>query len=1064
MAKKGIAQITGSKVLKLGEVGHYHISKTYRPEDKANISHAKWKLYVKENNNWRELKPVAGTPPKIGSETTITITNQKLLGKELLLEAYLYEPEKSSPPGIVIKIEEGKKKIERVDLFRTDDSSISNSDVLKYGQSIIVKVITVNMPNEKVEITLYEDDENGVGHNANNEKNKVDSVEKRLDHDGFAMHTFKLPIDFQRIANAYMDGSQDKFHEYYINVKSATDSKASSNVNLPNPDYTYPEQEIEEVVIAVKAKEIGVDPLPETGRSVNVVKEVKIEGLLDAYFAKKEYTKQTGEDAGTVEYTFGSNGNKTSTDAEKEKIAKIIVGKSQITSLKNKKEYTTVEAIKTALTATVYNKDQKITIKTFKLGEDFKRVNSAPLEEKLYLVATTSMLDGKEATIIIKEKDGIIKGSAGAVLPVLEITEEQMEQKSNAEEVQGTEKTEFKGTVQDGMVKIPIHLRPKSDDELKQWKDKLAKGKEDGTYTYTFASQTALPNGSGDEKKRVAGAILTNAKEGKRGNPKIETGKTAFADDIEKALVKEVYLAGQTISFPLYKKETEFLYLQAKAQGEKQHDKEFLKQDGAYFQIGGGKCPRCEAEITAHEFKTMFPEASQLFYKGTNSLGNPSIETFLESLNKTLKEFEINTCIKKAFFLTQITKETGYFSRIDENLYYTTETALHNFWSRESHPRLYTNPSEFFRNPEKLGNYVYRNVAENGNESSGDGYKYRGRGLIQITRKRGYRRFGEYSGQDLVTNPDILLQNIDLMTRSAGWYWKHGVLLRNGSEKDLNTVAATGDFKETTRLVHGSTEDVTARESILSKIKNILKTDVCQKSEITSDADIEFHIQSSGEIHYKIQNQKREYAAYFYHDINGNIHNLGKYKLNKVKDNYGGLYSDKLGKDRSNIYLIDIRTVKQSYKSNNLGYSLSINTSRYYMNDVSIASLLGAMIESNYNDLTFNGFSNEKGESVGGSKSHKNGMNGDLRYLRKDKRGGKTDLFNNGEDLGWKGLDEDRQNNFNDLLYKFGWKSMLSQNYGERKNKILRRCTNDSDNNHNDHLHIQGYQPTLKEL
>lgn len=589
MAKKGIAQITGSKVLKLGEVGHYHISKTYRPEDKANISHAKWKLYVKENNNWRELKPVAGTPPKIGSETTITITNQKLLGKELLLEAYLYEPEKSSPPGIVIKIEEGKKKIERVDLFRTDDSSISNGDVLKYGQSIIVKVITVNMPNEKVQITLYEDDENGEGHNTNNEKNKVDSVEKRLDHDGFAIHTFKLPIDFQRIANAYMDGSQDKFHEYYINVKSATDNKASNNVNLPNPEYEFPEQEIEEVVISVKAKEIGTDPLPETGRSVSVVKEVKIEDLIDAYFTKKEYTKQTGEDAGTFEYKFAGNGNKTENETQKENIAKAILGKPNVVALKDKKQYTTIEAIKTALTATVYNKDQKITIKTFKLGEDFKRVNSAPLEEKLYLVATTSMLDGKEATIIIKEKDGIIKGSAGAVLPVLEITEEQMEQKTNVGEVQGTEKTEFKGTVQDGMVKIPIHLRPKSDDELKQWKDKLAKGKQDGTYTYTFATQTALPNGSGDEKKRVAGAILTNAKEGKRGNPKIETGKTAFADDIEKALVKEVYLAGQTISFPLYKKETELLYLQAKAQGEKQHDKEFLKQDGAYFQIGGGK-------------------------------------------------------------------------------------------------------------------------------------------------------------------------------------------------------------------------------------------------------------------------------------------------------------------------------------------------------------------------------------------------------------------------------------------------------------------------------------------
>lgn len=181
-----------------------------------------------------------------------------------------------------------------------------------------------------------------------------------------------------------------------------------------------------------------------------------------------------------------------------------------------------------------------------------------------------------------------------------------MEQKTNVGEVQGTEKTEFKGTVQDGLVKIPIHLRPKSDDELKQWKDKLAKGKQDGTYTYTFASQTALPNGSGDEIKRVAQAILTNATEGKRGNPKIETGKTAFADDIEKALVKEVYLAGQTISFPLYKKETELLYLQAKAQGLKQHDKEFLKQEGAYFQIGGGKCPRCEEEITLKHIEDLF--------------------------------------------------------------------------------------------------------------------------------------------------------------------------------------------------------------------------------------------------------------------------------------------------------------------------------------------------------------------------------------------------------------------------------------------------------------------------
>ena len=91
-------------------------------------------------------------------------------------------------------------------------------------------------------------------------------------------------------------------------------------------------------------------------------------------------------------------------------------------------------------------------------------------------------------------------------------------------------------------------------------------------------------------------------------------------------------------------------------------------------------------------------------------------------------------------------------------------------------------------------------------------------------------------------------------------------------------------------------------------------------------------------------------------------------------------------------------------------------------------------------------------------------MNVDLRYLRTDKNGGTTDLFNSSEQSGWKGLDEVRQNNFNDALHKFEWKSMLSQSYGESKEKLLNKCTNDSNNDHNDHLHIQSYSPTLKQL
>ncbi|EKB60219.1 hypothetical protein HMPREF9700_01038, partial [Bergeyella zoohelcum CCUG 30536] len=117
------------------------------------------------------------------------------------------------------------------------------------------------------------------------------------------------------------------------------------------------------------------------------------------------------------------------------------------------------------------------------------------------------------------------------------------------------------------------------------------------TYTYTFANQTVLPNGSGDEKKRVAGIILTNAREGKPGNPKMEAGKVAFVEDVYEALTEERYAQRDTIRFPLYKKEKELLYLQAKAQGEKQHDKEFLDQEGMHFEVGK-KC-ECEERIRA---------------------------------------------------------------------------------------------------------------------------------------------------------------------------------------------------------------------------------------------------------------------------------------------------------------------------------------------------------------------------------------------------------------------------------------------------------------------------------
>jgi hypothetical protein len=121
-------------------------------------------------------------------------------------------------------------------------------------------------------------------------------------------------------------------------------------------------------------------------------------------------------------------------------------------------------------------------------------------------------------------------------------------------------------------------------------------------------------------------------------------------------------------------------------------------------------------------------------------------------------------------------------------------------------------------------------------------------------------------------------------------------------------------------------------------------------------------------------------------------------------------------------------------------------------------------LECGYEDFTFNGFSHSDG-SASPSKSHRNGYNGDLRYLRADKSIGKIDLFlsdEKGAPCGWKGLDEVRQNKFNDALFKFGWKGMLSQKYD--KTKLLNHCSADKDENHNDHLHVQNYNPNFKEI
>lgn len=628
MSKQGIYKISGNTKPKVGELATYRIDEWYpaTPMQKRNPALVTWHLFKKVNGKF-----VPTNIKKVGVSSFTFNTNA--YKDTFRVEAYLHSPEERAPMALEVQPQPNDvPKINKVELKYIDDTP---GTVFSFTEKLVAEASCMNLEGQYLMFTLWEDDATDSGHNNSNQS--IDNKRAKVIN-GTARAEFMLTKALMRKAmEGEINPQQMEFYvtvEYYAHKKHATNNV---NINTPaelrtpagqpqpqqpapqpqqpappppqqpqQPQQPTPSPNPTPVPDPVSAHGQAhntqpTTPPPSGGVSPTTVNPVKIEELLDAYFAKKEYTKQTGEEDGTHTYTFGGSksGNKTSTAEEKNKVAQTILNKIK-DSLKAQKKYTTLEIIAASLTAQAYGKDtaneKTVTFKTFKLGVDFKKVDSAPLDDKLYLVARTMLLEGKQVTISIKEKDGLIKGTPDSLLPVLEITEEQMEQKTPAgQAVPGTEKTVFTGTVKDNIVKIPIHLRPKSEDELKQWKDKISKGKEDGTYTYTFGSTTNITNET--QKASIAKVILANAQKGNAKNPKIESGKTSSEEEIKKVLEIKNYSEGNTITFKLLKNVPEFLYLHAKAQGEKQHDKEFLKKEGAYFQIGK-KCD-CEARVRA---------------------------------------------------------------------------------------------------------------------------------------------------------------------------------------------------------------------------------------------------------------------------------------------------------------------------------------------------------------------------------------------------------------------------------------------------------------------------------
>ena len=172
--------------------------------------------------------------------------------------------------------------------------------------------------------------------------------------------------------------------------------------------------------------------------------------------------------------------------------------------------------------------------------------------------------------------------------------------------------------------------------------------------------------------------------------------------------------------------------------------------------------------------------------------GNPYISHWYEALAQCLPDYEINTPQRVAAFLAQTAHESGGYRAIKENLNYKAESLMKVF--KKYFPDAAT-AQRYAHNQEMIANRVYGNRMGNGPEESGDGYRYCGRGLIQLTGKSNYQSFAD-SLEISVEDASEYLATFEGAVQSACWFWENN---------NLNQWADKGDIVMLTKKINGGT-------------------------------------------------------------------------------------------------------------------------------------------------------------------------------------------------------------------------------------------------------------------
>ena len=198
--------------------------------------------------------------------------------------------------------------------------------------------------------------------------------------------------------------------------------------------------------------------------------------------------------------------------------------------------------------------------------------------------------------------------------------------------------------------------------------------------------------------------------------------------------------------------------------------------------------------ITVQQLLQILPNAGQV------------AGVFVPVLNTAMSRYQIVGAKRIAAFIAQVGHESGHLTHLVENLNYSADALRRNWPSRFSVELA----SAVARKPEQIANIAYGNRM--GNRTPGDGWMYRGRGLIQITGKNNYRACGEVLGLDLISQPELLERPQHACT-SAAWYWA-----TNG----LNTQADAGKFDAIIQRINGGQNGAADRQALYARALKVI--------------------------------------------------------------------------------------------------------------------------------------------------------------------------------------------------------------------------------------------------